>query len=614
MKSDMGCKTTNRAGDSEYVDEATNEGTQEESSNVVVEGVSEFTAKASQLLFSSDPIICPSQTLSPPLSHTSDPISDTDSSDIVDIISPPSPPRKSVSFPPPEVLEQVKYFLRNEPPESPIEYYEYSLLKSPISPGPPRSLVTSGTPVILESCNIHPYSGRIIGSVLVKNLSFEKEVVVRYTLDLWQTWREIGGIFKHSTHGECDENTDEKNEQARDLDRFMFTLDMTKIFDKSFNSVEEPRLNSSNDARSIAVHFAIRYECQNGGFWDNNQGNNYFIQIQQKAVVSSNHQASILSRTLECLSLKKKRSIDNISNRYSFIDTTSKTPSPPSSPAMLVNSPISPPSSPHNAYSAKSYSFETADFNPVQSDFSILHSPFRLPPSVGENTHLDQEFLNHQNEYFSSKSTEYYPQDRSLPNRNPGFMDDQSGMQSSSLYQGYSNSEYSYGYQPSYNHPHHHTLSSPPHDMFPLHPSDSFNHSASSHWSRPKPNLSIDTSAVALKAGGPHPSRNHSSTVGSFVPSRSEFEFNLACNNACLNQSQRLASKDDMKATGFHGFKFCIPEGKALEKSTSRHRSRRVRLQKRVATISNGNEIGNSYDDELIGILNKDSRVQMGLP
>lgn len=86
------------------------------------------------------------------------------------------------------------------------------------------------------------------GHVVVKNMSFEKRITIRYTLTEWKSFSDVDAFFVNSL----------------DLfsDRFMFTIKIHK-------SLVE------NAAQSMKISFAIKYEFRDQVYWDNNSGNNY---------------------------------------------------------------------------------------------------------------------------------------------------------------------------------------------------------------------------------------------------------------------------------------------------------------------------------------------------
>ncbi|TFK89886.1 carbohydrate-binding module family 21 protein [Polyporus arcularius HHB13444] len=126
------------------------------------------------------------------------------------------------------------------------------------------------------------------GTVLVRNMSFEKTVAVRFTLDDWQTTSEVMGKHVVSlpglpppfprarTMGDLAGNIatgqpteDEHKEAGPAWDRFSFTIRLedyeTKLADRT-------------------LYLVVRYNPGSGGeYWDNNDGANYRVGFKRVA-------------------------------------------------------------------------------------------------------------------------------------------------------------------------------------------------------------------------------------------------------------------------------------------------------------------------------------------
>lgn len=96
------------------------------------------------------------------------------------------------------------------------------------------------------------------GTIRVKNLSFEKRVVVRYTHDWWQTTNEVTATFKEPLHN--------------NFDRFQFTVKLADMMSK----IEDKTL-----------FLALRYSVNGTEYWDNNQGSNYQVSFAKQRITSS---------------------------------------------------------------------------------------------------------------------------------------------------------------------------------------------------------------------------------------------------------------------------------------------------------------------------------------
>ncbi|XP_004865330.1 protein phosphatase 1 regulatory subunit 3A [Heterocephalus glaber] len=106
---------------------------------------------------------------------------------------------------------------------------------------------------ILESTEYPPGSTCMKGIIRVLNVSFEKLVYVRMSLDDWQTYYDILAEYVPNS---CDGETDQ----------FSFKISLVPPYQKDGSKVE----------------FCIRYETSMGTFWSNNNGTNYILLCQKK--------------------------------------------------------------------------------------------------------------------------------------------------------------------------------------------------------------------------------------------------------------------------------------------------------------------------------------------
>lgn len=100
--------------------------------------------------------------------------------------------------------------------------------------------------VCLENCLIQ--NRALSGTVKVRNIEYEKKVMVRITFDGWKSFRDISCQYIHSTYG------------SADTDIFSFELAL-------------PKLSVSRRA----AEFCISFQCGQETHWDNNHGRNYKI-------------------------------------------------------------------------------------------------------------------------------------------------------------------------------------------------------------------------------------------------------------------------------------------------------------------------------------------------
>ncbi|NXJ88987.1 PR3CB phosphatase, partial [Corythaixoides concolor] len=100
--------------------------------------------------------------------------------------------------------------------------------------------------VCLENCLIQDHA--LSGTVKVRNIEYEKKVMVRITFDGWKSFQDVSCQYMHSTYG------------SADTDTFSFELALPK---------------SSISRR--ATEFCISFQCRQKTHWDNNHGRNYKI-------------------------------------------------------------------------------------------------------------------------------------------------------------------------------------------------------------------------------------------------------------------------------------------------------------------------------------------------
>ncbi|XP_004602138.2 protein phosphatase 1 regulatory subunit 3A [Sorex araneus] len=134
---------------------------------------------------------------------------------------------------------------------------------------------------ILESTEYFPGSTCMKGIIRVQNVSFEKLVYVRMSLDDWQTHYDILAEYVPNS---CDGETDQ----------FSFKIALVPPYQKEGNKIE----------------FCIRYETSVGTFWSNNKGKNYTLVCQKKEqeLESMKPQEEVPNRQIKgCLKVKPSK-------------------------------------------------------------------------------------------------------------------------------------------------------------------------------------------------------------------------------------------------------------------------------------------------------------------
>lgn len=178
-------------------------------------------------------------------------------------------------------LEQVRTFLQVDRPlavsagSSPTDNYESELEfpfsnREPSSQEPPfeweirltnsprESFNKDAMAVKVERVYLSPDNKNLLGAVAVRNISFHKLVVARFTLDYWKTTSEVKADF---------DNDIRRKLAADGCDRFVFSI----------------KLEDLANLESKTMSFCVRYSVAGREFWDNNNSINYQVDFVKKA-------------------------------------------------------------------------------------------------------------------------------------------------------------------------------------------------------------------------------------------------------------------------------------------------------------------------------------------
>ena len=116
--------------------------------------------------------------------------------------------------------------------------------------------------VCLENVILKDYT--VLGTIKVKNISFEKKVVVRVSFNSWNSYTDI-------------------------VANYVASGDNSKLLYDTF--AFEIHVPSTMDPHQ-AVEFCVQYHCENGDFWDNNHGRNYrIVTVDYNKTLRSNYTA-----------------------------------------------------------------------------------------------------------------------------------------------------------------------------------------------------------------------------------------------------------------------------------------------------------------------------------
>ncbi|NXD89658.1 PPR3A phosphatase, partial [Chaetorhynchus papuensis] len=136
--------------------------------------------------------------------------------------------------------------------------------------------------VMLESVLLLPGVTCMNGIIRVLNVSFEKQVYVRMTLNNWLSYYDILAEFMPNSCGS-------------ETDQFCFKISLVPPFQKD----------------GVKVEFCIRYETSVGTFWANNDDKNYTLICHKKETVpkeDNKPQKEVTDRSLKgCLKTTQRR-------------------------------------------------------------------------------------------------------------------------------------------------------------------------------------------------------------------------------------------------------------------------------------------------------------------
>ncbi|KAL7810664.1 carbohydrate-binding module family 21 [Trichoderma gracile] len=179
-------------------------------------------------------------------------------------------------------LEHIRHFLQVDRPlavsagSSPVENYdseaEYPFPggeKRPVARSPPFEwqLITNNfpqdspqrreQPVRLERVWLSADQKSMLGSVAVSNLSYQKSVVCRFTLDYWKTTSEVAAEFTHEIRPQV---------TRVPQDRFTFSI----------------KLSDTINLEMKTLYFCIRYNVNGQEYWDSNNSANFQVDFRKQ--------------------------------------------------------------------------------------------------------------------------------------------------------------------------------------------------------------------------------------------------------------------------------------------------------------------------------------------
>ncbi|KAF9043845.1 hypothetical protein BDZ89DRAFT_1059318 [Hymenopellis radicata] len=139
-------------------------------------------------------------------------------------------------------------------------YYVINTAESDPIPSPAFS---PSQEVIIE--DVHMEELTMKGSVVVRNIAYEKVVAVLFTMDDWQTRSEVVGHYSASLSS-LPSSIASESSVAGEWDRFNFSIRLD---------------HHALTLASRTMYLTARFSAAGGEWWDNNRGKNYCIHFSQ---------------------------------------------------------------------------------------------------------------------------------------------------------------------------------------------------------------------------------------------------------------------------------------------------------------------------------------------
>ena len=159
--------------------------------------------------------------------------------------------------------------------EYPFDYSGKSAREIRLSNFPQDTYERKLKPVRVERLFLSSDKETLVGTVAVQNLSFQKLVVARFTLDHWKTTSEVTAEYNNDPQQTSD-----------GCDKFNFNI----------------KLSDSANIESKTMLLCVRYNVNGTDYWDNNDNRNYQIDFTKSVKKSKNQPNSSLgSRPLSAI-------------------------------------------------------------------------------------------------------------------------------------------------------------------------------------------------------------------------------------------------------------------------------------------------------------------------
>lgn len=129
--------------------------------------------------------------------------------------------------------------------------------------------IAHGKQVFLQDLSLLGDGNYVVGKVLVKNICYDKQVIVRYTWDQWNTTHDVQCVWFSSGDIVL---------PGMNMDMFKFVVDVPIDSAEATLATTDPDKEGGRE-----VQFCIRYTTRDGNYreehWDNNNGKNYIVAV-----------------------------------------------------------------------------------------------------------------------------------------------------------------------------------------------------------------------------------------------------------------------------------------------------------------------------------------------
>lgn len=177
-------------------------------------------------------------------------------------------------------------------------------------------------PVRVERVYLSSDKLNLLGTVAVANIAYQKLVVVRFTLDFWQTVSEVTADYN---------NDFRRKNKEENVDRFTFKI----------------KLHDQANLESKTLFFCVRYNVAGQEIWDNNNSMNFQVDFKKKMLPQNGKGAGIksaLPRSRPSVSTSPRpMSMPNLDLLDSFDDVTIEQIVPLERTTIQVQLPVSKP-------------------------------------------------------------------------------------------------------------------------------------------------------------------------------------------------------------------------------------------------------------------------------